>query len=357
MVPRPLHFVFLLLVPIQATSFSFGVSVPFALAQFVHWTIEVNGICYEVVGEKATDGKKIYGVKRSSYETWLRRRGRRGNVVRRRLVGMTELTASELWNEASHIWETRFHNTYKVDTQNCQNFAYLFYKQTHLHSHDSRITNSQRRSFKPFPRRLTRFTELTIRRTLQVAAVGVIANPEALVLYGLATILPTIILRCKDKKWLNKENKADDMWLEQVYQGFNVDMVNDIADWGFEVDEVVATLRYLGYHNHGGRYLYLTQEDWEELDDKLHTKAKAEAEYGGFDNFLVDDIAGRRFTVRDVVATLHDLHYGPRDNDLDDEEFREVVDAVAKKVHDAARNRARMSMIGGKEDAQLRIGY
>lgn len=98
-VSRPLHLIFLLLVPIQATSYSFGVSVPIALAQFVHWTIKINDICYEVMGERTEEGKKLYSVKRYSYEEWLQRRGLRDNAIRHRVVGMTDLTAKELWDE------------------------------------------------------------------------------------------------------------------------------------------------------------------------------------------------------------------------------------------------------------------
>lgn len=274
--------------------------------------------------------------------------------LRRSLV--ISLSDTIFFHVASYIWKTRFRNKYKVDTQNCQNFAYLFYKRIHIDSYDSRI-RSQRRSFKPFPRRLTRFTELTLRRTLQAAAVTAIADPEALVLYGLATILPTLILQCKDKKWLGKEEKADQAWLEQEYHGFNVDMVHDIANWGFEVEEVVATLRDLGYRSHGGRYLYLDEEEWEKLDDTLQDRAMAQAEYQGFDYNLVDEIAGGKFTVKEVVSALRDLRYEPQDRDLEDKEFNEVVHVIEKRVQDAARNRARMSMISGKEDTPLQISY
>ena len=99
MARRSRRHISLLLVPVQATAQSSGFSVPFALALFVHWAIEVGGICYEVTGEKTQEGKKVYSVKRSSLEEWSRPPGRRDSTIRHRVVGMTDFTNDELWYE------------------------------------------------------------------------------------------------------------------------------------------------------------------------------------------------------------------------------------------------------------------
>ncbi|KAL9112230.1 MAG: hypothetical protein Q9227_003348 [Pyrenula ochraceoflavens] len=154
-------------------------------------------------------------------------------------------------------------------------------------------------------------------------------------------ILPTFILQCKDKKWLKQEQKADDAWFEEVYQGYNVDMVDDIAEWGFDVEDVVAVLQQLGFRRRRGQYRYLTEDKWEELDENLSGQAALKA----------------KFTTEQVIAALQEFAYGPQDDDLNDEELDDVVASLLEKAYATTRDYARTQAIRDNEDIPLQIGY
>ena len=201
-----------------------------------------------------------------------------------------------------------------MDTQNCQNFAYIFYERIHLDKDDPLIARSDRRSFRPFPLRLTRFKELAVQQTV-------------------STVILFLLLRCKDAKWLKNESKADDAYLDKLYQGYNIEMVDDIAEWGFEVEDVVATLRELGYRRRSGRNLYLDDSECEELDNALQDKMDSKARYEGFNTELVDSIANGEFGVEEVVATMQGLGFDKKDTDLDNDEWHDVLEALKDRAY------------------------
>ncbi|KAI1617375.1 hypothetical protein EDD36DRAFT_8 [Exophiala viscosa] len=196
--------------------------------------------------------------------------------------------------------------TYKVDTKNCQNFAFCLFRRVRLPKDEVQYcSREERRTWKPVPNRFSQaktaiktFTPCAIADTamavcdalgvssaLAATTVGtiVLSNPllelAAATALGAADFGPIFIANGKDRKWLKEMDLIDAQitakhriealrtgraWKPTMsapslsaYQGYNTEVVDIYAGMGFEVEEVVATLHLLDIGTDDGKYFRL----------------------------------------------------------------------------------------------------
>lgn len=189
--------VYLLITPLASSGYNgplagyLGRSIP---PRFVpdccqHWAICVRGKCYEVTAQRSRHGK-VFLKRAFPIEAWKQKQYDAGLSWERRKVGITRSTDEQIHEEAELIWKQRFETKYKLDRQNCQNFAYCLKERITVLDED--VSIRERMAWKKMPEVSTE-VQRTVVKVLLVAG-GV----AAVVVVGMAiansrnsTSLPT----------------------------------------------------------------------------------------------------------------------------------------------------------------------